>query len=462
MGISSLNAKISQLVSRKKAHHEAYHKTLGVIDLSVETRSDFTYNNDATRPRLFCLARRADDECMSSLESIADSPPLPEVRLKIARRSSHPWIFQKMIEKPAARIRGGTVVNIVDRDEEWVGRGFYNGHSRIALRVLTTNPSEAIDEGFFQTRIDRAVSFRRESLGLDAITDAYRLIHSEGDGLSGLVADRFNTTIVLEFFSVGMYRFREEIQAALLAHYPGSQFYWFAEEHVQKQESFDGRSPPPPEPGKITEHGLRFRVAPGTKHKTGFFLDQRDNRRTLARFCEGQRVLDLCCNTGGFAVYAKALGGATEVVGVDLDEEAIARARENAQLNQARIRFVQADLFSWLRDIASTGQQFDVVVLDPSKQTRDRDSVSFALKRYLDMNRLALQTTKPGGMFLTCSCTGLVNEEEFLESLRRAAWQAKRSLQVIQISGAAPDHPFLLHVPEGRYLKAVLCRVLPS
>src|SRR5262249_6560809 len=140
-------------------------------------------------------------------------------------------------------------------------------------------------------------------------------------------------------------------------------------------------------------------------------------------------------------------------------EEAIARARENAQLNQARVRFVQADLFTWLRDIASTGQRFDVVVLDPSKQTRDRDSLSFALKRYLDMNRLTMQVIAPGGMFLTCSCTGLVSEEDFLESLRRAAWQAKRALQLLQISGAAADHPFLLQVPEGRYLKAVFCRV---
>jgi 23S rRNA (cytosine1962-C5)-methyltransferase len=258
-----------------------------------------------------------------------------------------------------------------------------------------------------------------------------------------------------------MYRFREQIQESFRRHYPDSRFYWFTEEHVQKQESFDSRSPETPAPSTITEHGLRFHVAPGSKHKTGFFLDQRDNRRTLAGFCKDKRVLDLCCNTGGFAVYAKALGSASEVVGVDLDEEAVARARENAQLNQARIRFIQADLFSWLRDIASTGQQFDVVILDPSKQTRNRDALSFALKRYFDMNRLALQVLSPEGVFLTCSCTGLVSEADFLESVRRAAWQAKKSLQVMQVSGAAPDHPFLLHAPEGRYLKAVFCRAGP-
>jgi 23S rRNA (cytosine1962-C5)-methyltransferase len=383
----------------------------------------------------------------------------PQVRLKIARRSSHPWIFQKMVEKPATRLPGGSVVDIVDRDGQWVGRGLYNGHSRIALRVLATDPAEAVDGAFFARRVARAVALRREWLGLDAVTDAYRVVHSEGDGLSGLVVDRFGPILVLEFFAAGMYRFRAAIQDALAAHFPGSRFYWFAEEHVQKQESFDCRAPEPPPPEVITEHGLRFRVAPGSKHKTGFFLDQRDNRQTLASFCAGRRVLDLCCNTGGFAVYAKALGGAADVVGVDIDESVIALAKANANLNQARVRFLQADLFAWLRDVIPAGQRFDVVVLDPSKQTRDREEVGGALKRYLDMNRLALQAVAPGGIFLTCSCTGLVSEDAFVETLRRAAWQAGRTLQVLRIAGAAQDHPFLVHVPEGRYLKAVFCRV---
>src|ERR1700674_5052452 len=161
--------------------------------------------------------------------------PLPQVRLKIARRSSHPWIFQKMVEKPSARLPGGSVVDIIDRDGQWVGRGFYNGHSRIALRVLTADPAEAIDEAFFARRIERAVSLRRDWLGLDTVSDAYRLVHSEGDGLSGLVVDRFGPVLVLEFFAAGMFRCRNAIQAALAAHYADARFYWFAEEHVQKQ-----------------------------------------------------------------------------------------------------------------------------------------------------------------------------------------------------------------------------------
>ncbi len=386
--------------------------------------------------------------------------PLPTVTLKIDRRSSHPWIFQKMVEKPAARIAPGSVVDIVEKSGNWVGRGLYNGHSRITLRLLTANRDETIDAGFFARKIGEAVAFRRDVLKLDEVTNAYRLVYSEADGLSGLVIDRFGDTLVIEFFAAGMYKQRAAIMDALRGHYPAARFYYFAEEHVGKQESFDCRPPEPPPPDAITEHGLRFRVAPGSKHKTGFFLDQRENRKTLSEFCGGKRVLDICCNTGGFGVYAKAKGGASEVVGLDLDEQAIEMAKQNAKLNAAAIRYIQADLFSWLRDVIPNGERFDVVVLDPAKLTRDREDVEQALKKYCDMNRLAMQVVKPGGVFLTCSCTGLVSEADFLESVRRAAWQAGRTLQIFRISGAAADHPFLLHVQEGRYLKAVFCRVI--
>ncbi len=385
---------------------------------------------------------------------------LPTVTLKIDRRSSHPWIFQKMVEKPTTKIAPGSVVDIVEKSGNWVGRGFYNGHSRISLRLLTANKDEAIDTDFFAKKIAAAVAFRRDTLKLDEVTNAYRLVHSEADGLSGLVVDRFSDMLVVEFFAAGMFRQRSAIMDALRTHFPAARFYYFAEEHVGKQESFDCRSPEPPPPDVITEHGLKFRVAPGSKHKTGFFLDQRDNRNTLSEFCQGKRVLDICCNTGGFGVYAKAKGGAAEVVGLDLDEQAIEMAKQNAKLNGAQIRYVQADLFAWLRDVIPNGERFDVVILDPAKLTRDREDVQQALRKYCDMNRLALQVVSPGGVLLTCSCTGLVSEADFLESIRRAAWQAGRTLQVFKIAGAAADHPFLLHVQEGRYLKAVFCRVL--
>jgi len=384
---------------------------------------------------------------------------LPVVRLKIERRSNHPWIFQKMVEKPVAKPKPGTIVDIVDVTGTWVGRGFYNGHSRIALRVLTENPDEVVDQAFFAARIRAAVALRRDLLRLDEVSDAWRVVHSEGDGLSGLVVDRYGDLLVVEFFSAGAFRHREWIYAALREAFPDCRFYSFAEEHVQKQESFDFRAPDAPAPSVISEYGLKFRASPGSGHKTGFFADQRDNREFLSRFTAGKRVLDICCNSGGFAIYAKARGEAEEVIGIDLDEEILEIAEKNARLNNVKVRFVQADLFPWLRDAGARGEQFDVVILDPAKLTRDRDQVIPALKKYLDMNKLAMSVVKPGGILLTCSCTGLVSEEQFLDMLRRAAFYAGRTVQILKVAGAGGDHPFMAHVQESRYLKAVFCRV---
>ena len=390
--------------------------------------------------------------------------PNPTVRLKNAWRSSHPWIFQKLVEKPAAKPKSGTLVEVVGVDGEWIGRGFYNGHSRIAVRVLETHPDIPVDAGWFSRKIADAVSLRRDVLKLDAVSDAWRVVHSEGDGLSGLVVDRYGDLIVVEFFAAGMFRHREWIYEALREQFPGCRFHSFADEHVQKQESFDFHGNTTTEAAVITEYGVKFRADPAGAHKTGFFADQRENREWLSHLCAGKRVLDLCCNTGGFGVYAAARG-ASEVVGIDIDAAVIEIAKENAYLNAALIggrkpRFVQADIFPWLRDAGNNGERFDVVILDPAKMTRDREQVINALKKYLDMNKLALGVVKPGGLFATFSCTGLVSEDQFLDMLRRAAFYAGRTVQVLKVAGAGPDHPWLAQVPESRYLKAVFCRGL--
>ncbi|HQX95129.1 MAG TPA: class I SAM-dependent rRNA methyltransferase, partial [Thermomonas sp.] len=335
------------------------------------------------------------------------SEPLPLVRLKNAWNSTHPWIFQRLVEKPAQRPKPGSIVDVVGVDGVWIGRGFYNGHSRIALRMLENDPDVAVDAGWFVRKIGEAVRLRREFLKLDAIGNAWRVVHSEGDGLSGLVVDRYDDLVVVGFFSAGMYRHREWIFNALREHFPGCRFHSFADEHVQKQESFDYKDTLGTEPAIVSEHGIRFRADPAGAHKTGFFADQRENREWLSQKCEGKRVLDLCCNTGGFAVYAAARG-ASEVVGIDIDAAVIELAKENAYLNKVKPRFIQADIFPWLRDAANAGEQFDVVILDPAKMTRDREQIIPALKKYLDMNKLALGVVKPGGLFATFSCTGLV------------------------------------------------------
>jgi len=385
--------------------------------------------------------------------------PIPTVHLKNAWKSSHPWIFQRLVAKPEQRPRPGSIVDVIGVDGDLIGRGFYNGHSRIALRMLDSDPNAVIDADWFARKIAAAVSLRRDLLRLDEVSDAWRVFHSEGDGISGLVVDRYADLLVLEFFSAGAFRHREWIQAALREQFPGCRFYMFADEHVQKQESFDFRGTEPVPPSVITEYGVKFRADPAGAHKTGFFADQRENRQWLSQQVEGKRVLDLCCNTGGFAVYA-AVRGASEVVGVDIDADVIEIAKGNARLNNVRPRFIQADIFPWLRDAGNAGEQFDVVILDPAKMTRDREQVIPALKKYLDMNKLAMSVVKPGGLLATFSCTGLVSEEQFLDMLRRAAFYSNRTVQVLKVAGAGPDHPWLAQVQESRYLKAVFCRVL--
>ncbi|WP_266183805.1 class I SAM-dependent rRNA methyltransferase [Dyella humicola] len=384
---------------------------------------------------------------------------LPSIRLKTDRAPGHPWVWSAQVHKPETRLPPGSVVDVVDAKDRFIGRGFWNGHARIALRLLTTDPSEAIDADWIATRIDNAIALRQELLQLDRVSDAWRVVHSEGDGLSGLVVDRYADILVIEYFAAGMWRFREAIHNALLRHFPGARLYWFAESHVQKQESFDCRSPDAPEPVEVHEHGLRFHAAPGYGHKTGFFADQRENRHHFARLAKGRRVLDLCCNAGGFAVHALA-AGASEAVGVDMDAGILEIARANAAANDVPAVFEQADIFDWLRNAVAQGAQYDAVVLDPAKLTRDRSKVMDALKKYFAMNRLALDVIPPGGLLLTCSCTGLVSEADFLEMLRRVALNAGREIQVLHVAGAGADHPFRSDVPEGRYLKAVFCRVM--
>ena len=391
------------------------------------------------------------------------SEALSVVRLKNAWKSTHPWIFQRLVEKPAQKPKPGSLVEVRGVDGDFIGTGFYNGHSRIAVRILETDPAVTVDAGWFARKIAAAVALRREVLKLDDVSNAWRVFHSEGDGISGLVIDRYDDLLVVGFFSAGAWRHRDIIFNALRELFPGCRFHSFADEHVQKQESFDYRDTLGTEPAVISEHGVKFRADPAGAHKTGFFADQRENREWLSHQCAGQRVLDLCCNTGGFGVYA-AVRGASEVVGIDIDPAVLDIARGNAKLNglskDAMPRFVQADIFPWLRDAQANGERFDVVILDPAKMTRDREQVITALKKYLDMNKAALGVVKPGGLFATFSCTGLVSEEQFLDMLRRAAFYAGRTVQVLKVSGAGPDHPWLAQVQESRYLKAVFCRVL--
>ena len=390
---------------------------------------------------------------------------LPVVRLKSERKYVHPLIFQKMVERPAERIVPGSLVEVHGVDGEFIGRGMLNMQAPMAIRLLSEKPDEVIDAHWLAEKVADAVRLRRDIYRLDAVTDSYRVIHAEGDGLSGLIVDRFGDVLVVCFYSAGMWRLQHWVFDALLTQFPDAQIFAFGDDNAQKQEGFDcppGRAPHGGKPVTITEHDAKFFVQIGGKHKTGFFCDQRDNRKRWGELIAATRsssMLDLCCNSGGFAVYS-GLNGATDITGVDLDEEAVDFATRNLRLNNVKAKVTQADIFPWLREAQEAGKRWDAVVLDPAKMTRSRDEVIDALKKYLDMNKLALGVVRPGGLFLTCSCTGVVSEEQFLDMLRRAAFYAGREVQVLEVRGAGPDHPWLAHVNESRYLKAVFCRVL--
>ena len=258
-----------------------------------------------------------------------------------------------------------------------------------------------------------------------------------------------------------MFKQRELIKRCLLEHFPDANVYAFAEEHVQKQESFDFRR----------AAGAGTDRHPGTWCEISCRTGQQAQDRILRRPARQPQALSpssapaSACSTCAATPAASAStprrsAARSEVVGVDLDEGILEIAEKNAHLNKAKVRFVQADIFAWLRDVAAaTANSSTSSILDPAKMTRDREQVIPALKKYLDMNKLALGAVKPGGILLTCSCTGLVSEEQFLDMLRRAAFYANRTLQVLKVSGAGPDHPWLAHVPESRYLKAAFCRV---
>ncbi len=361
----------------------------------------------------------------------------------------------------------GDVVQVYDKHGALFGRGLFNPDSEIVLRLLT-HADEPINDAFWRGRLRSAIALR-ERLQLSVNSDAYRLVHAEGDGLSGLVIERYADVLAVEVFALGIWRRVDEIVALLRDVTPttaGWPDVWRvvvrADERAAALERFTPQSPPKdaPQHVEIREHGLRYRVDLTAGHKTGFFCDQRENRARLGAFCRDADVLDLCCYTAGFALNAAVRGGARHVTAVDLDETALAIAKRNADLNQTRISFAHSDAFTYLRQMRENGRRFDVVVLDPPKFALNRAGLEEALRRYSDLNALALQVVSPGGLLLTCSCSGLVSRSAFRGVIGDAARRTQRRLQCIDSSGAGADHPVMLDCPEGEYLKAEWLRVV--
>ena len=377
-----------------------------------------------------------------------------------------PAIFPRLLGKVSDDARPGNLVSVYDKNGNRAGAGLFNPRAKIPLRVVA-HGAEPIDESYFELAIRRAVELRRGLFKLDEVTDAYRLINSDGDGLSGLTIDRYGDTLLCEVYSLGIAQ-RLPRWLPLLHELAGTRFARVQVDHDLgslegiKPSTFNETNAAAPRAVKIREHGVRYEVDFAEGHKTGFFCDQRDNRRAVARFTRNARVLDLCCYTGGFSLNAKVAGGAEDVTSVDLDEAAIAQARRNANLNQVRLKFVHADAFAYARQMQTNGEKWDVVILDPPKFifTRDEHGNWEGRQKYEDLNLLAISLVKTGGIFVTCSCSGLLSLEDFEAHVIKAAHRQNRRLQFFDRTGPGVDHPVYSNCLESRYLKVLWARVV--
>jgi len=375
----------------------------------------------------------------------------------------HPWVFSGAVAGVAGNPADGDVVELRDHDGRWIGRGFYNGRSQIRLRLCTFDADETVDAEFFRRRVGEAAS-RRRTLGLPGErTDAYRLVHAEGDGIPGLVVDVYGRVAVVQFASAGLLPFETAIQDAveeaagartLLARASafsdekeGMEAPGGGEGRIVRGEDADG-------PVVFRENGLEFALDLARGQKTGAFLDQRENRTLFARFARGRRVLDAYCYAGGFALGA-ARAGAREVVGVDTSRFAIDAATESARRNGlAGVRFERGDALTYLE--ASPAASFDAVVVDPPKLVRSQRDLERAASRYVHLNRVAMRVLAPGGILASCSCSGRLHPDAFLELLNEAARAEGRAVTVLYRRSQGPDHPLRASWPEGEYLKLVL------
>lgn len=388
-------------------------------------------------------------ECPPELE-------IPTARLKASVK--HPTVFRKRIASVDSSAGHGDLVRVVDDTNQLIGFGVWNPRAEATIRMLSWGEQRP-DGGWWKNKIQAAVSLRQELLQLPEQTNAYRVINAEGDGFPGLVADIYADVLSMEVFTLAMFQ-RSTAIAELLAETLGVS-HWLIRTGpaTLAQEGFlaDGfGSGDLPDRVQVKENGVTFEIQPAAGHKTGFFCDQRDNRLRLRAFCSGKDVLDLCCYSGGFAINA-AMAGARSITAVDLDEDAIAMARRNANLNQLRAKFVHADAFSYMRDMQRNQKTYDVVILDPPKLIRGRSELGEGRRKYFDFNQLAASLVNPGGLLITCSCSGLLSMEEFTLTVRAATNEVLPRL--IDRTAAGPDHPVSMNCLETDYLKCLWMQI---
>jgi 23S rRNA (cytosine1962-C5)-methyltransferase len=394
---------------------------------------------------------------------------MPSIKLKKGRDKSfnrkHPWIFSGAIDSVKDINVNGETVHITSGDGKLLGYGSYSSQSQISVRVLSFNPEDKIDRDFVLQRIESAIQFRKEIIN-DESTNAYRIINAESDSLPGLVVDKYADYLVCQFLSAGAEFWKKEIIEILSNHFKPTGIFERSDVEVREKEGLKqstgilfGKAP-----GgliEIVENGNKFLVDIVHGHKTGFYLDQRDNRKLLQNFSSGSEILNCFSYTAGFSVYALK-AGAGKVINVDSSAEALSLAEKNFALNEidsSKYENTQDDVFKYLRKLRDTNKQFDVIVLDPPKFAESVSQIEKAARGYKDINLLALKLLKNNGVLFTFSCSGHIVPDLFNKIIADAAADAGREVHLLKYLTQSPDHTMLTSFPEGLYLKGVVCKV---
>lgn len=375
--------------------------------------------------------------------------------------SRHPWVFRSDIARVEGDYVPGDMLDIYSAKGRFLARGFYNPASQIALRIMTYH-EEPVDREMIFRRVREAVAYRRTFADLKSC----RLIFAESDRLPALIVDSFEDVLVLQCLALGMERFKQDVVDALVSEVHPAGIWERNDVPVRKLEGLELRTGllygQVPDRVLITENGIRFLVDVKEGQKTGFFLDQKENRAAIAPFVRGRRVLDCFTHTGSFALHA-GFYGAREVTGVDISEFACACAEENARLNglEDRVHFIAANAFDLLAEKSRAGERYDVVILDPPAFTKSRATVESARRGYKEINLRALKMIEPGGYLITCSCSQHILPDAFREIIREAASDAHVLLRQVEFRTQGRDHPILPASPETQYLKCGIYQVFP-
>lgn len=393
----------------------------------------------------------------------------PQMTLKPHRDETilrgHPWIFSGGLRLPIPVLAAGTIVDVFDIEHHFVARGYYNPQTDIAIRILTRQIDETIDLDFFRRRIRDALAIR-EPLTQDTHTTAYRLVNAEGDQLPGAIVDRYGDVLVIQISTAGMEQLTPLLIEALHTEIPLQGILLRNDVTVRTREGMERERPvvawgDVPPIVEIIENGMRFQIDVYTGQKTGFFLDQRDKRRTLQRYAKGKTVLNTFSYTGGFGIAALQ-AGAVHITNVDQSGPVIAQAREQMTLNgfdPDAHEFGVGDAFAMLERWAAEDRRFDIVILDPPAFAKNINSRTQAMRAYRRLNMLGMQVLQPGGLLVTCSCSGPITLEEFRIIISESGQRTGRVVRTAESFEHGLDHPVLLAMPEARYLKVLFCRV---